>query len=70
MEDRQFNTDDRVVVRNINRLINGCQGSIVGWSLDDAVANMYIVLLDFGVVGAGGFIHKAVNIPEGCLEKV
>lgn len=67
---REFSTDDRVVIKNLNTLLNEGTGTVVGWDRDFPEWSSYIVLLDIPVSDIDGFVHKAVSLPHFSLEKV
>lgn len=65
-------TDDRVRLTKLDSesldSLSGHEGTIVGVAVRHIV-DFYIVLLDKPYI-YDGFLHKAVLIPESCLERI
>jgi hypothetical protein len=49
--------------------LNGRPGTVVGVAIR-YIIDHYIILLDEPITDSEGFVHKAVSMPEVCLERI
>ncbi len=62
IQNKNFALNERVVIHNTGEEMDGRTGEILGKS-SFGIVDFYIVLLDDPTPS-----HRAVNVPEGCLD--